>query len=123
MTLQENLYGTTGNSEMDSPTLLLLIFIVKDQECKSSVNAKVQLIEKHFRSKKKLVRDVLSLPVCRDAEGASAEGAPLAGGSLLCPEHHGGGQAAPDKGKKKTALTAGHVSTSSTDTQSLFVLR
>lgn len=33
--------STTGNSEMDSPTLLLLIFVVKDQECKSSVNAKV----------------------------------------------------------------------------------
>lgn len=39
--------------------------------------------------------------VCRDAEGTSEERTSSAGGSLLCPEHHGGGQATPDKGKKK----------------------
>lgn len=40
--------------------------------------------------------------VCRDAERASEERAPTTGGSLLRPQHHGGGQAAPNKGKTHT---------------------
>lgn len=40
--------------------------------------------------------------VCRDAEGTSEERTSPAGGSLLCPEHHGGGQTAPDEGRKNT---------------------
>lgn len=38
--------------------------------------------------------------VCRDAARASEEGASTTGGSLLRPQHHGGGQTTPNQGRK-----------------------
>lgn len=40
----------------------------------------------------------VSVRACRAAERTSEARASATGGSLLRPEHHGGGQAAPDKG-------------------------
>lgn len=44
----------------------------------------------------------LRVCVCRDAERTSEERTSITGGSLLRPEHHGGGQATPDKGRIHT---------------------